>query len=298
MYCELFLAAHGKPKANIYLFDNTASVNIDDCTNCNIFIGPSKGSVFIRNCSQCALMVACQQFRTRDCQDLDVFLFCSTQPIIEESKQIRFACLQIFYEQLSAQLDSAALSVFNNSWSKIHDFTPSQGNCSCLPEDANPLQYISFTSTEDFSLPPVSVEREHSLIPLTLGIRPPPSREVIFVLCFSDGEGKKALRNRCLELVRIVHDNTDTTQDRVRFVQSKEVDASADDLERILGTAERKQLAGNVIGMELCGSNAATTVKGAIERLGWTQLAYVAESAVTKQQLAKFYSFADMKLGV
>lgn len=50
--------------------------------------------------------------------------------------------------------------------------------------------------------------------------------------------------------------------------------------------------------MELCGTNAATVVKEALDQLGWSQFAYVADTAVTKQQLAKFYSFADMKLGV
>lgn len=81
-------------------------------------------------------MVACQQFRTRDCRHLTIFLHCATQPIIESSTHMRFACLQWDYPELNSQYSAVGLSLFNNAWSKIYDFTPteSQQNFTLLPE--------------------------------------------------------------------------------------------------------------------------------------------------------------------
>ena len=45
-------------------------------------------------------MIACQQFRTRDCQKMDVFLSCVTQPIIEASTNMKFGCFQYYYPEL------------------------------------------------------------------------------------------------------------------------------------------------------------------------------------------------------
>jgi len=59
------------------------------------------GSVFIRDTTECQLLVACQQFRIRDCTELDISLFCITKPIIESSTTVRLACYQYSYPQLA-----------------------------------------------------------------------------------------------------------------------------------------------------------------------------------------------------
>ncbi|OPL20514.1 hypothetical protein AM593_06874, partial [Mytilus galloprovincialis] len=86
---------------NIYVFDHSAAINIDDCVNCNFFLGPIKSSVFIRDCKNCKFILSCQQFRTRDCNKIDIFLCCNTQPIIEASSGMRFGCYQYFYPELA-----------------------------------------------------------------------------------------------------------------------------------------------------------------------------------------------------
>ena len=58
------------------------------------------GSMFLRDCKRCRVVAACGQFRTRDCQQIDTYLHCATQPIIEASTQMRFACYQLHYPQL------------------------------------------------------------------------------------------------------------------------------------------------------------------------------------------------------
>jgi hypothetical protein len=57
-------------------------------------------SVFIRDCKSCKFVLSCQQFRTRDCSKIDVFLCCNTQPIIEASSGMRFGCYQYHYPEL------------------------------------------------------------------------------------------------------------------------------------------------------------------------------------------------------
>ena len=61
-------------------------------------------SVFVRDSTDCKLLVACQQFRTRDCTLLDIALFCTTKPIIESSTTVRLACYQYSYPQLAGAL--------------------------------------------------------------------------------------------------------------------------------------------------------------------------------------------------
>ena len=57
-------------------------------------------SIFIRDSTNCVLATVCQQFRTRDCRDLHVYLSCDSQPIIESSHNIKFGCLTFNYNQL------------------------------------------------------------------------------------------------------------------------------------------------------------------------------------------------------
>ena len=91
-------------------------------------------SVFIRDCSDCNLALICQQFRSRDCKKLNTFLLCSTQPIIESSTYMKFGCISVDYDSLNEHLKSANISIFNNNWNNIHDFTsvPGEPNFSFL----------------------------------------------------------------------------------------------------------------------------------------------------------------------
>jgi len=67
----------------------------------HVFVCIWVNSVFVRDSTECKLLVACQQFRMRDCTQLDVALFCTTKPIIESSTTVRLACHQYFYPQLA-----------------------------------------------------------------------------------------------------------------------------------------------------------------------------------------------------
>uniref|UniRef100_A0A8C9R5R2 Protein XRP2 n=1 Tax=Scleropages formosus TaxID=113540 RepID=A0A8C9R5R2_SCLFO len=174
---------------NIYVFDHSATVNIDDCSNCRIVLGPVKGSVFFRDCKNVKCAVACQQFRARDCSKMDVFLCCSTQPIIESSSGMKFGCFQYYYPELTFHFKDAGLSIFNNNWSNVHDFSPVPGesNWSLLPEDATVLDYVPLPDADsEFSTIRVSTEAGKSIVPLTRAARGKGSDESCLIVFFSD----------------------------------------------------------------------------------------------------------------
>ncbi|EFJ52420.1 hypothetical protein VOLCADRAFT_116082 [Volvox carteri f. nagariensis] len=106
----------------VYLLDHTSQVQIDDCINCKIFIGPIDGSVFLRDCRDCTLCVAARQLRTRDCKDLDIALYCATQPSIETSTGIVFSCWRGAYPGLTRHFGCARLDPAKNTWRQVYDF--------------------------------------------------------------------------------------------------------------------------------------------------------------------------------
>lgn len=165
---------------DIFLLDRIAQVFVDECKNCRIFIGPTESSVFIRNCQNCNLVLACQQFRARDCLHCKVALFCTTQPIIETSQQMSFACFDFFYFSLREQLAKAGLKLWNNKWWQIHDFNHNHENPNWAlfsQEDVPSLlrtQACAALCHEELNM--------DRIVPLTLGSRPRPSEEACFVI--------------------------------------------------------------------------------------------------------------------
>ncbi|KAK1929798.1 Protein XRP2 [Phytophthora citrophthora] len=121
---------------DIFLLDHCTSVQIDACVNCRIVVGPCESSVFLRNCKRCTVVCAVQQFRTRDCENVDVYLYSATAPIIETSSGLRFSCFPLTYFSLQQQFRQAKFSPWNNKWSEvgvIFDFTPDHGGWKPLP---------------------------------------------------------------------------------------------------------------------------------------------------------------------
>ena len=57
-------------------------------------------SIFLRNCKSMKCVIACQQFRTRDCRGVDTLLHCDSKPIIESSIKMKFGCFQYYYPEL------------------------------------------------------------------------------------------------------------------------------------------------------------------------------------------------------
>lgn len=171
---------------DIYVLDHCATVTVDDCTNCKIFIGAIKTSIFVRDCNNCVVVTCCQQFRTRDCKKLEVFLCCVTQPIIEATTAVRFGCFQFNYLGLENHLTAAGLSPYNNNWTSIHDFTPVPGenNYSYISIKATVKDYLPIPDTEPLSSVSISTDSRDSIIPWTVGVKQRPPGEGCLVSVF------------------------------------------------------------------------------------------------------------------
>ncbi len=82
---------------DIYLLDTTAQVMVDACKNCNIFISPCESSIYLRNCENCRIVCMCQQFRARDCLNLDIMLHVASSffsgVILRETQRKNRRCL-------------------------------------------------------------------------------------------------------------------------------------------------------------------------------------------------------------
>mmetsp|Transcript_82307 Transcript_82307/g.145927 ORF Transcript_82307/g.145927 Transcript_82307/m.145927 type:complete len:354 (+) Transcript_82307:94-1155(+) len=171
---------------DIFLFDHLATVFIDVCENCRIFIGPIESSIFIRNCRSCNFITACQQFRCRDCTDCRFGLLSTTEPIIETSTNMQFACFDFFYFSLREQFKKAGLPVVNNKWWQIHDFNKNDGNpnWSLLPQEEVP-NLLRTSACTSITAEELAMDR---VVPVTLGSRSWPHAETCFVIFLPQSE--------------------------------------------------------------------------------------------------------------
>ncbi|XP_046364849.1 protein XRP2-like isoform X1 [Haliotis rufescens] len=282
---------------NIYVFDHSATITIDDCTNCRMFLGPIKTSVFFRDCKDIKAMVACQQFRTRDCSRLDIFLCCGSQPIIESTNNVKLGCFQCSYPQLDTQMKAAGRTVFNNTWSNIHDFTPAPGetNFSLLSEDVNIEDYIPLPTGEQFASLQITYDARKSCVPYTLGTRRKKSDESCLIIFFNDGGS----HDRAISFIEAMRNNHPDCS----LMQTKEVSMQSADAQRVFGT-DSYSLAvqqGPVIGLEYNGTGVIKHCQETVVDLtkGTTGLVFVSQNLTAAlQQIDNFYNFADMQMGM
>lgn len=106
----------------VYLLDHMAQLTADACKNCVLHIGPVEGSVFLRDCSDCIVTAACGQFRTKNCSNLRVFIFCNSDPSIEYSSALYFAPYSMSYPQQDNHFLKAGLDLGSDKWSQVFDF--------------------------------------------------------------------------------------------------------------------------------------------------------------------------------
>jgi protein XRP2 len=91
--------------SSFFIMNPLQQCQVDDVENCFIYIGPTQGSVFLRNCKNCVVVVACHQFRTRDCSNLKLGLYCLYQPTFETSTDIEICPFEYEYPELKNQFD-------------------------------------------------------------------------------------------------------------------------------------------------------------------------------------------------
>ncbi|KAL2410986.1 hypothetical protein ABEF95_000595 [Exophiala dermatitidis] len=125
-----------------------ASLTINSVNTSLLLCGSVSGPAHITKVRNSVLVIKCRQFRMHECENVDVYLYCTSRPIIEDCKNIRFAELPKFHSDLisSAQegkANTGAPDPAPNQWNQVDDFKwlkpePSP-NWSILPaEDAVP----------------------------------------------------------------------------------------------------------------------------------------------------------------
>jgi len=242
---------------DIFLFDHIATAFIDQCERCRIFVGPVESSVFLRECKACDLVIACQQFRSRDCTNCRFALLCGTEPIIETSTNMQFACFDFSYFSLRQQLDRAGLKLWNNKWWQIHDFNknPDKPNWGLLPqEEASQLLRMDACSSV---VPPEELTMDR-VVPLTLGSRPWPSEESSFVLFLPDSEAEieafldMAAKQEDWSVCRTRSTVLDDERAKTLFAWAKEP--------KLPALCKGKE----VTGIELCGQGIFKQVQAAV----------------------------------
>eukprot|EP00616_Rhizochromulina_sp_CCMP1243_P009413 CAMPEP_0118966330 /NCGR_PEP_ID=MMETSP1173-20130426/3806_1 /TAXON_ID=1034831 /ORGANISM="Rhizochromulina marina cf, Strain CCMP1243" /LENGTH=408 /DNA_ID=CAMNT_0006915089 /DNA_START=32 /DNA_END=1258 /DNA_ORIENTATION=- len=106
----------------VTLLDKTDQIQADELHNCRVFIGACGESLFVRNCSNCVFFTACKQLRTRECVNCTFYLYCISEPIIELSTNMKFACFHGGYPEQATHMQQAGLDPRVNKWSMVFDF--------------------------------------------------------------------------------------------------------------------------------------------------------------------------------
>jgi len=264
---------------DIYLCDQTATVQIDCCKSCRIFVGPTDSSIFIRNCEGCKCIFACQQYRARECKDCDTLLFSSTAPVIEMSSAMRFGCFRFFYFSLAKQFAAASLSLFDNKWSEIYDFTPNAAACnwSFLPLTTTSADLLKPLATLGSFVTPeeAAMHKDDEVVPYTCGLRKQDfaGQERAFLL-FPQGQEAKAS-----EVLR-----SESLPSPLALIQTKRMQINAAKAKQLLKhCAESAVLAaagkGFCVGAEVAGPDALAKCKAALQAAGAGNAAYCSGTA-------------------
>ena len=111
----------------VYLMDKIAEIKVDKVTNSRLHIGPVESACFLRDCSNCVVTVACSQLRTKNCSNLQIFLYCSSDPSIELSSGLYFAPYNFAYPLQDQHFQQAGLNPAADMWSQVHDFNAVEG---------------------------------------------------------------------------------------------------------------------------------------------------------------------------
>ncbi|KLJ05473.1 hypothetical protein EMPG_11052 [Blastomyces silverae] len=93
-----------------------AGLVIKGVTESLLLCGQVNGPAHITGVKHSAIVISCHQFRMHDCLDVDVYLSCSSKPIIEDCSDIRFGKIPEIYTPKS--LDGAQ----PNFWDQVQDF--------------------------------------------------------------------------------------------------------------------------------------------------------------------------------
>ena len=130
----------------IYILDWSKGMFIDECENCTIVCGPVDGSIFIRKSKNCKISIIARQVRFRESENIDIFTYCPSDPVVESCFNIFFAPYNAFFPHLTELFQKGGFkSEEKNHIDSPYDFTPSEVLGGGLP-------HFSHLSEDKFSI--------------------------------------------------------------------------------------------------------------------------------------------------
>ena len=111
----------------IYILDWSKGMFVDDCENCTIICGPIDGSIFIRKSKNCKVSLIARQVRFRESENIDIYTYCPSDPVVESCFNIFFAPFNAFFPHLTELFKKGGFNPEDkNHIDTPYDFTPSE----------------------------------------------------------------------------------------------------------------------------------------------------------------------------
>ena len=111
----------------IYILDWSKGMFVDDCENCTIICGPIDGSIFIRKSKNCKVSLIARQVRFRESENIDIYTYCPSDPVVESCFNIFFAPFNAFFPHLTELFQKGGFNPEDkNHIDTPYDFTPSE----------------------------------------------------------------------------------------------------------------------------------------------------------------------------
>ncbi|KAF8923813.1 tubulin binding cofactor C-domain-containing protein [Dissophora ornata] len=100
------------------------AIHIKNLKRCMLVIPPVSGSILLHDCEGCTLIGACHQSRMHTSSNMDIYLHVTSEPIVEDCTDMRFAPYgQILpQEELDRLFEIAQLNPSKNFYDKVKDF--------------------------------------------------------------------------------------------------------------------------------------------------------------------------------
>lgn len=106
----------------VHLFGSPSTLHLKHIDGCEILCGPVSSSVFIDHCRNSTLAFPCQQLRTHNTMDTQIYLHVTSRPIIEDCIRVAFAPFTWSYPTLEEDFTISGLERGRNNWNQVDDF--------------------------------------------------------------------------------------------------------------------------------------------------------------------------------
>lgn len=106
----------------VRLLGSPSTLHIKHVRDCEIMSGPVSSSVFVDQCTGSTLAFPCQQLRTHNTKDTQIYLHVTSRAIIEDCQGVSFAPLTWTYSNMDADFAVSGLDKNRNNWDQVDDF--------------------------------------------------------------------------------------------------------------------------------------------------------------------------------